>query len=101
MFNQESYLSQNSKCKPYMAHNVKLMISKLLLNMKLILKVDFFELKGQCYIVVQKKGTSNSYDVAKISWIGFRYMFSWVHVLQCIDTIGLYQGCVQFELIYE
>jgi hypothetical protein len=38
-----------------MTHSVKLMINKLLLNMKSILKVDFFELKGQCYIAVQKR----------------------------------------------
>jgi hypothetical protein len=55
MFKQESYLTQNLKCKPYMTHNVKLMISRLLLNMELILKVDFFELKGQCYNAIQKK----------------------------------------------
>lgn len=38
-----------------MTHNVKLMISRLLLNMELIFKVDFFELKGQCYNAIQKK----------------------------------------------
>jgi hypothetical protein len=54
MFKQESYLTQNSNCKPYMTHNVKLMIIRLLLNMELIFKVDFFELKGQCYIAIQK-----------------------------------------------
>jgi hypothetical protein len=53
MFNQESHLSQNSKCKPYMTHNVKLMISRLLLNMKSILKVDFLKIKNN--VILQSK----------------------------------------------